>query len=113
MVHAPGIPIVNLHIVNLWMHTIQNPMDPSADGLKSSAPPFYPFGVLNILALVIQRRFNALVTTALAPVGPEECIVQNGVRTDPVVSIFADVYFHYQSPLSIQTRTVKNNHVAM
>jgi hypothetical protein len=87
MVHAPGIPVVNLDIVDRRMHTIPHPLIARLTGVKTVTPTFHPLWMFNVLAFFVKTA-NASVTTALGPVGPEERIVQHGVRRDPVITGF-------------------------
>jgi hypothetical protein len=72
MIHAPGIPTINLDDFDFWMHTIQHPHNSLADGFKTITPKIAPFRTFYIGTLttsldcvkVIYSTLQALVTTA-------------------------------------------------
>jgi UDP-N-acetylglucosamine enolpyruvyl transferase len=79
MIHAPGIVLVNLDDLDFRMHSIQYPLNCLAEGHQTITPTLYPLRVIYISG-IIQAGADALVAAALAPISPEEHIVQDSVR---------------------------------
>ena len=79
MIHAPGIIMINLHVLNFRMHKVQKLLCSHTQWVKTIAPAVDHW----------------LVVVNLTP---EEYLLQDGIRAEPVAAITRYKYFHVSTP---------------